>query len=256
MYFGSILAIGKFHDCPYLITHSLLNGNTILYTENYPDAHVIAEESGTKLIVIGKINKQLKEVMNIGTFHVPIIITSGINGDNSIKDILFKKTQSAYFEDLEFQKINDNVKCVFNGISKGLRVCHELNYKKHNGGSIIEFSIAQPILDTRERIGKAIVFMSKHYKEDISIQKIAESAFFSPYHFSRLFKKQFGISCYKYLTNLRITKAKELLKDTEMLITNICYEVGFNDLTHFERTFNREEGLTPSAFRHSPNKKV
>lgn len=253
MYSKYILAIGKFYEYAYILTHALLNGYKVLYVENYSNTHAIVENSNIRLIIIGKIHLDFKDTMDIMALRVPVIIAGEIDADNSIKEILFNRMQSIYFENREFKMINDIVKCIINGAQKCLSVHHGLNKKKKFGGNIIEFSIDQNILDVHKRIGKAITFMSGHYKEEIPLQKIAESAFYSPYHFSRLFKKQIGISCCKYLTNMRITKAKELLTETQMSITNICYEVGYNDLTNFERAFNRVEGLTPSAFRHSIN---
>lgn len=65
----------------------------------------------------------------------------------------------------------------------------------------------------------------------------------------RLFKRQTGITCNRYLSVLRIEKAKQLLRKTELSVTEVSSETGFNSITHFERVFKSLEGTTPSAYR-------
>lgn len=101
----------------------------------------------------------------------------------------------------------------------------------------------------QSKINNAVVFIENHYTENIYLYNIAQSAHLSHYHFCRLFKKHTGITCNKYLMSFRIKQAKKLLKESDLNITEICFEVGFNNLTHFERVFKGLEGITPSEYR-------
>jgi AraC-like DNA-binding protein len=105
------------------------------------------------------------------------------------------------------------------------------------------------------RIQWALNFIHAHYGDAISINQIARSACLSLYHFCRLFRKEVGMSCWQYLNNFRIIKAKQLLSETDLSITQICYETGFSSLTHFERVFKQIEGQTPSEYRKVANPK-
>ena len=99
------------------------------------------------------------------------------------------------------------------------------------------------------RIQCALDFIHTHYQNDISFEQIAHSACLSPCYFCRLFRREMGISCSQYLNLFRITQAKQRLGSTDLSISQICFEVGFNSLTHFERVFKQNEGGTPSKYR-------
>ena len=79
---------------------------------------------------------------------------------------------------------------------------------------------------------------------------MAESIDMSESHFQRLFKAEKGLSPSKYLRELRLEKARELLKDRRYLrIQEICFEVGINDQAHFTRDFKKFFGITPTQYR-------
>lgn len=83
----------------------------------------------------------------------------------------------------------------------------------------------------------------------ISLESIANHFHFSPNHFSRLFKKVFGISFLKYLTSYRIDEAKRLLATSDMKVLEIGKAVGFHDTKHFYKVFKSYTGYQPSAYR-------
>ncbi|MGQ9494492.1 MAG: helix-turn-helix transcriptional regulator [Anaerolineae bacterium] len=71
----------------------------------------------------------------------------------------------------------------------------------------------------------------------------------SPNHLTRCFRQETGLTPVAYLNRYRIQQAKELLKRTDSTITRIATEVGFSDGSYFARVFQREEGVSPSAYR-------
>ena len=71
----------------------------------------------------------------------------------------------------------------------------------------------------------------------------------SPYYFSKLFKAETGTTFVEYLTNLRMERAQELLKDEGLSIKEICASVGYADPNYFSRTFKKNVGVTPTVYR-------
>lgn len=98
-------------------------------------------------------------------------------------------------------------------------------------------------------IRKAIVYLNDHLTEDVSIERLASIANYSPAQFRRLFTKLMGQSPSDYITSVRINNAKMLLKTTDKRISDIAVEVGFFDHSHFIRTFKRLIGSTPAEYR-------
>jgi len=86
------------------------------------------------------------------------------------------------------------------------------------------------------------------YEDDLSLEKVASHIYVSRCHYSRLFQKHFGTGFKQYVMNKRIQRAKILLQRGEP-VTDVCYSVGYNDLTHFGRVFKRLVGVKPSHYR-------
>jgi len=96
---------------------------------------------------------------------------------------------------------------------------------------------------------RAKEFLWKHYNQDISLKKLADAVGMSPYYLSHLFRKEMGASFLEYLTSVRISIAKSLLKQTNMSIMDICLEVGYQDPSHFAKVFRKKEGIHPNEYR-------
>lgn len=85
---------------------------------------------------------------------------------------------------------------------------------------------------------------------DISISEIAKQSGLSQRNFSRLFVQETGLTPKDYLILRRIEKAKSLLIESRLTITDISLEVGYNSLSKFIETFRKIEGILPSDFRN------
>jgi AraC-like DNA-binding protein len=114
-----------------------------------------------------------------------------------------------------------------------------------------DLSLALELGRAGPQIRRAICFMLNHYQSSLTLKDLAREACLSPCYFCRLFKNQMGTSCTKYLSLLRVREAARLLIGSDLSVTEICYRVGFNDLTHFERVFKGHVQSTPSGFRRS-----
>lgn len=97
------------------------------------------------------------------------------------------------------------------------------------------------------RIVQAKLFIDNNYADNIDLNNISDEAYFSKFHFIRLFKKIYGKTPHQYLTFVRIEKATLLLKEGKP-VSEVCYAVGFESLSSFGSLFKRTVGSTPSAF--------
>jgi two-component system response regulator YesN len=99
-------------------------------------------------------------------------------------------------------------------------------------------------------IRQAREFIDRHYANpDLSLNTVAAHVNLSPSHFSAVFSQEAGQTFKEYLTEVRINKAKELLRMTHERSTDISYEVGYNDPHYFSYVFRKATGLSPTEFR-------
>jgi AraC-like DNA-binding protein len=89
----------------------------------------------------------------------------------------------------------------------------------------------------------------RHYAETLDLAALAEVAGLSKYHFHRLFAATYGRSPAAYLSERRIERAQDLLRATNLTVTEICHAVGFSSLGSFSSTFRRIVGASPSEFQ-------
>jgi AraC-like DNA-binding protein len=98
------------------------------------------------------------------------------------------------------------------------------------------------------RLVQAKLFIDTHFAEQIDLDSIADEAFFSKFHFIRLFKQIYERTPHQYLISVRIAGAKQLLR-SGMSATDTCYAVGFESVSSFTGLFKRQTGVTPSVYR-------
>jgi AraC-like DNA-binding protein/ligand-binding sensor protein len=98
-------------------------------------------------------------------------------------------------------------------------------------------------------ITKAKKFIQEHQTEDISLSQVAKAVNTSSFYFCKMFRKITGINFTDYLSRLRIERAKNLLLNPNLRISEIAFEVGFQSLTHFNRVFKRVLGQSPTDYR-------
>ncbi|MCR5468112.1 MAG: response regulator [Lachnospiraceae bacterium] len=98
----------------------------------------------------------------------------------------------------------------------------------------------------------AISYIEQHYsEEEFSLNELASYVNFSPNHLSAVFRQQTGQPFIKYLTDYRITKAKELLRCTGKKSSEIAILVGYKDAHYFSYAFKKAQGMTPTQYRGS-----
>ncbi len=97
-------------------------------------------------------------------------------------------------------------------------------------------------------IRQSKAFMEKYHGNKIQLDEMASAAFMSRFHYIRIFQQIYGMTPRQYLRNLRIEKAKELLKKG-LSVTHVCVEVGYESLPTFSRVFKRGTGYSPKAYQ-------
>lgn len=104
-------------------------------------------------------------------------------------------------------------------------------------------------LDELRRLRKARDRMDREYAEPLDVPVLARTAFMSTAHFSRRFREAYSETPYSYLMTRRIERAKALLRNTDMSVTEVCFAVGCTSLGSFSSRFTELVGETPSAYR-------
>ena len=103
---------------------------------------------------------------------------------------------------------------------------------------------AEPTVITRAK-----QYIKDHQEEELSLGQVAKSVNTSTFYFCKLFKKTTGLNYTDYVSRLRIEKAKNLLLNPNLRVSEIAYQVGFQSLTHFNRVFKRILGQSPTEYR-------
>lgn len=103
--------------------------------------------------------------------------------------------------------------------------------------------------DTYLRIVNAKIYIDENYHEPINLDLVSKRAFFSRFHFHRLFTQIYRRTPHQYLTQKRIEKAKELLAENKAVI-EVCNEVGFESIGSFSTLFKKEIGFAPTYYRN------
>lgn len=98
-------------------------------------------------------------------------------------------------------------------------------------------------------IAKAIEYIMDNYQNKMSLFDLAGVTNYSPYHLLRLFKKHTGRTPFEFLLDVKVEKAKTLLKKTDYTITEICNLAGFSSNSYFSQVFKKKTGVSPSQYK-------
>jgi len=99
-------------------------------------------------------------------------------------------------------------------------------------------------------IDKAARYIEKNYRQELTLEEVARLIYYSPCHFSHVFKQIKSCSFSKYLTHVRIEQAKSLLTSTDFQISQIAKLVGYRDVRYFCTVFKQNTNSTPTNFRY------
>lgn len=148
----------------------------------------------------------------------------------------------------------------------------EFDSKKHNYRTMIDIKIIQYFIDfIRENITPTVAetkpstkshyqtvyavadYISNHYDKSFSLEELANQFFLSKYYLCRIFKKITGYGINEYVNIHRIQRAKRLLEETSLSISEIAHLIGYDSLTYFEKIFKTYMTISPLKYRKTLN---
>lgn len=100
-------------------------------------------------------------------------------------------------------------------------------------------------------VDKAVRYIADNQAKAISLKDVARAVNMSSYYFCRMFKEETGMNFTEYLARLRVEKAKNMLMNPHQRVSEVAYEVGFQSLSQFNRSFARFAGCSPTAWRRN-----
>lgn len=101
----------------------------------------------------------------------------------------------------------------------------------------------------RMELASVKIYLDEHYIERITLDELEARFFINKYYLLKIFKENYGVTINSYLIAKRITKAKQLLRFTQLSIDQIGCEVGMNGVGYFSRMFKKAEGISPKEYR-------
>lgn len=207
--------------------------NMVVFFENTPDEYIILisekKEGLTEIII----DECLKIAEESGDFSVVIAVSGTCNNCGNI--------HTAYEEALSFlakRFLFENEKVLGPDLfSSGLSRKNEIT------GA-----------DRSRYTKKARKYITEHYNENINLDDICGFAGISKNYFCHLFKSETGLSIWDYLTEYRISKARELLTGSDMKNYEIAYSIGYENPSYFSKIFRKVTGKSPSDYRNEIRK--
>ena len=109
----------------------------------------------------------------------------------------------------------------------------------------------EPKASKRHILALVETYLHEHYAENLSLAKVSRTLFVSSFYISHLFHRELNTTFLKYLTAIRMAKARQLLLETDAPITSIARQVGYTTPKNFRSVFKRAIGMTPTEFRRS-----
>ena len=241
----TLLAVGGWQECGQLIASAITNGWRVVHTLLLEDIVTALEKTNVDLVLLSGCEsiagweQTVRRIWVTGN-HTPVLAIASVCSEDLLVRALIGTFRSAIHATPEYPGHDGRSWRPLNApprnlIRKALTPTITLLERNPN-------SIAAGVL-------RALDFIEGHYHEPLTLADAASAAFYSKCHFCKLFKEQIGMSFVSYLSHVRIDNAINLLTLSDKAITVIAYEVGFNDLSHFERVFRTIQNESPSQFR-------
>lgn len=169
--------------------------------------------------------------------------------EKSAKGILFSKET---ISQLAPRIITLNQKHGFDSILELMSILHDLSTSRNMRTlSNSTFNSTTDQYYNSKRIEKTMEYINTNFDKVITLGEVARLATMSEVSFSRFFKQRTGNTFVDSLTEIRLGHASRMLIDTPKPIAEIAYHCGFNNISHFNRTFKKRKGSTPKEFRES-----
>ena len=173
-----------------------------------------------------------------------------------IKQLLIDSAQGLCFNGPDAERIKEEILelTMLQGFQTATKFLNILNYMATASRRklVSNYSESEVSLSTSNsrRVSKACKYIEENISRRITLSEVAELVNMSDSAFSHFFKKKTGISFITYVNNLRVAKACELLINTSLSASEICYDCGFNNKSNFIRIFTQRKNMTPIEYRN------
>jgi AraC-like DNA-binding protein len=233
----TLLAVGPWRECGKIVVSAMANRWSVLYTPLFEDITAALGKMRIDLILLsGCPTRRVWERVARGVWEIcsdtPVVALGASSGQDALVSALVGNSPpddegagGAHLSD----EMSENFSC--SEVSKTLRLYEPKSDAACPG------------------VSRALELIEERYAEPITLSDAARAARYSRCHFSKVFREQLGICFVSYLGRVRLRRAAELLTRTRMPVTSVALEVGFNDLSHFERVFRTKYHRSPSKFR-------
>ena len=104
----------------------------------------------------------------------------------------------------------------------------------------------------QDKLKTVLVHIDESLGESLKVRDLAQRVGLSQFHFARMFRRSVGRPPHEYLTDIRMERAKRLLKETDLPLAKVATLVGYQTQAHFTGVFHREVGVTPRTYRIVP----
>ncbi len=142
----------------------------------------------------------------------------------------------------------------FLAVQELFSILYELS-KFDNARELATSSFAKVEVESEsKRILKVKNYIDEHYKDDMSLEQLADLVGMTPTAFSRYFKQRTSKNISEYIVDIRLGHAARMLIDTADSVSAICWRTGFNTLSNFNRLFRKRKGCNPTEFREKYQK--
>lgn len=230
-----------------------VQGKTETHTHDYFEIEYIVSGSGVYIIdgISYKIEPHSLFYMTPANIHTVIsdnndMITIMIKDCSFFKHIseghyakVLNKTDSVFFESMCKELLNNEKNREYS-----MQLVQLILSKIYMMASTKKQTSNSPVK-------KALIYILNNFKDNITLEEVANHINMTPSYFSALFKKENNISFKKYVDNLRFEYAKKLLLNSQSSIYEICKESGFNNYENFIRRFKTIYGLSPVEYKKS-----
>ena len=222
------------------IVYQVRKGEVLIIPPDMQHALSMGEESSRYLFLFEP--EGILSMRDIKTltpyFHRPFHLRDGAEAHVRIRELLLKLKDVYEKRELMWNTVCYSYLLRVYAIL-GQRYLNGVRNRIPDGGRIVESEV----------ITASMTYINNHYKQDLSLEDVAEFAGFSRYYFSRSFKKQTGYSFKDYLCEKRLQVATDLLIRTDKSMKDVAAESGFGSVATFNRVFREKKGCTPTQFR-------
>jgi len=242
----TLLTIGDWLTCKHFLTLAISSGWSALYTPQFDDIFdALTRQKVRYIFLLGRCLKH--------EWECAWSAARAINPDIPIIALTSASEQGMLFSSLLGSPLSDAAQ---SGQSDDRPNAADLPDNAgvwKRSGLTPTLTLLEPCSDAvSEPIRQCLRYIEANYGEPLTLDDVANRASYSRCHFCKVFKEQVGMSFVTYLNRLRVRSAMNMLAHSPLSITEIAFNVGFNDLSHFERVFRTVYHTSPSRFRQNP----